>query len=46
VGDFVTVASGFTGMVVAVGDGWIEVRFIDGRVVEVPTQSVEVVDVD
>jgi hypothetical protein len=45
-GDFVTVASGFTGMVMAVGDGWIEVRFIDGRVVEVPAQSVEVVYVD
>ena len=45
-GDFVTVASGLTGMVMAMGDGWVEVRFIDGRVVEVPTQSVEVVDVD
>jgi hypothetical protein len=46
VGDFVTVASGMTGMVVAVGAGWLEVRFIDGRVVEVLTQSVGVVDVD
>jgi hypothetical protein len=45
-GDFVTVASGLTGMVMAIGDGWVEVRFIDGRVIEVPTQSVEVVDVD
>lgn len=45
-GDFVTVASGLTGMVMAMGDGWVEVRFIDGRVVEVPVQSVEVVDVD
>lgn len=45
-GDFVTVASGLTGMVMAIGDGWVEVRFIDGRVVEVPVQSVEVVDVD
>ena len=45
-GDFVTVASGLTGMVMAVGDGWIEVRFIDGRVIEVPVQSVEVVHVD
>lgn len=45
-GDFVTVASGLTGMVMAMGDGWVEVRFIDGRVVEVPTQSVEVVDVE
>lgn len=45
-GDFVTVASGRTGMVMAMGDGWVEVRFIDGRLVEVPVQSVEVVDVD
>jgi hypothetical protein len=45
-GDFVTVASGLTGMVMAIGDGWVEVRFIDGRVIEVPVQSVEVVDVD
>lgn len=45
-GDFVTVASGLTGMVMAMGDGWVEVRFIDGRVIEVPVQSVEVVDVD
>ncbi len=45
-GDFVTVASGLTGMVMAMGDGWVEVRFVDGRVIEVPTQSVEVVDVD
>jgi hypothetical protein len=45
-GDFVTVASGMTGMVVALGAGWLEVRFVDGRVVEVPAQSVEVVYVD
>jgi hypothetical protein len=45
-GDFVTVASGVTGMVVALGAGWLEVRFVDGRVVEVPAQSVEVVYVD
>jgi hypothetical protein len=45
-GDFVTVASGLTGMVMAMGDGWVEVRFIDGRVIEVPVQSVEVVDVE
>lgn len=45
-GDFVTVASGMTGMVVALGAGWLEVRFIDGRVIEVPAQSVEVVYVD
>lgn len=43
-GDFVTVASGLTGMVMAIGDGWVEVRFIDGRVIEVPTQSVEVAE--
>ena len=45
-GDFVTAPSGLTGMVMAMGDGWVEVRFVDGRVIEVPTQSVEVVDVD
>ncbi len=45
-GDFVTVPSGLTGMVMAVGDGWIEVRFIDGREIQVPINAVEVVHVD
>jgi hypothetical protein len=35
-----------TGMVVAVGAGWVDVRFIDGSVVQAPTVTVEVVYVD
>jgi len=42
-GDFVTTRSGMTGMVVAVGAGWVDVRFIDGGVTQVPTVTVEVV---
>jgi hypothetical protein len=30
-------------MVVAVGAGWVDVRFIDGGVTQVPTVTVEVV---
>jgi hypothetical protein len=42
-GDFVTTRSGMTGMVIAVGAGWVDVRFIDGSVVQAPTVTVEVV---
>lgn len=45
-GDFVTTRSGLTGMVVAVGSGWVDVRYIDGSVTQVPTVCVEVVCVD
>jgi hypothetical protein len=45
-GDFVTTRSGMTGMVIAVGAGWLDVRFIDGGVTQVPTVTVEVVYVD
>jgi hypothetical protein len=45
-GDFVTVASGLTGCVVALENGWVAVRFVDGREVQVPANAVDVVEVD
>ena len=41
-GDFVTVASGLTGMVVAIADGFATIRFVDGQEKQAPVQSLEV----